>query len=157
VDIRLPLEVTQIAAAGTTFEVLVDANREISDVDRTNNGAVVRQADILPVDPAVFQIDSTSAPAGGQVTLAGEGFGPEPGQVLVHLAGVEMEAQILGWYDLGLRVAVPALPLAGPTQAELIVVRGDGAAANPVPLTIVPAVGGGPALMTPPPPVAPVP
>ncbi len=140
VDIRMPLEVTHLApAAKLGFQVLVDANQEIGDVDRANNGAEVRQADILPVDPAVFEVNLTTAAAGGEVTLAGEGLGPEPGEVLVHLGGVEMEAQVLGWYDLGVRIALPKLPLAAATQAEIIVVRGDGAAANPVPLTIAPS------------------
>jgi hypothetical protein len=137
VDIRLPLAVTRmVPAANVTFQVLVDADREIADVNRDNNGAAVRQADILPVDPAVFEINIASAPAGGEVTLAGEGLGPEPGEVLINLGGVEMEAQVLGWYDLGVRIALPQLPLVSPTDAEIIVVRGDGAAANPVPLTI---------------------
>ncbi len=128
VDIRLPLEVTRmVPAANVRFQVIVDANHEIADIDPANNGAAVRQADILPVDPAVFEINLSSAPSGGEVTLAGEGLGPEPGEVLIHLGGVEMEAQVLGWYDLGVRIALPKLPLAGPAQAEIIVVRGDGA------------------------------
>ena len=81
---------------------------------------------------------ATTAAAGGEVVLAGEGFGPDPGQVLLHLGGIEMEAEILGWCDLGVRLALPGLPLAGPTQADLIVIRGDGAAANPLQITITP-------------------
>jgi len=36
------------------------------------------------------------------------------------------------------KLALPELVLAGPTRAELIVVRGDGAAANPLQITISP-------------------
>ncbi len=146
VDVRLPFEVTSaVPAASATFQVIVDGNREINDLDRANNGAKMAQADILPVDPAAFEVEPTSVPAGGEVIVAGEGLGPEPGKVLVQLGGIEMEAQVLGWYDLGVRVAAPNLPLAGPTEAEFIVVRGDGAAANPVKVTITPPVPGQPA------------
>jgi hypothetical protein len=49
-----------------------------------------------------------------------------------------MEAEILGWYDLGVRMTVPQLPLAEPVEAELIVIRRDGLAANPLKITIKP-------------------
>ena len=150
VDVRLPIRGDQPWArrpTSTLFSVLVDDNREINDVNRANNGANVAQTDILPVDPAAFEADPTSAAAGGEVIVAGEGLGPEPGKVLVHLGGIEMEAEILGWYDLGVRLSMPKLPLAGATPAELIVVRGDGAAANPVTVTVTPPDLGQPAVV----------
>ncbi len=145
VDIRLPIEVYEMDrdAEGnpvpfTTLHVLIDAGRKIGEVSEDNNGVQLAQADILPVDPAAFEIDPRQAAAGAQVLLAGEGFGPEPGQVLFHMGGIEMQAEILGWYDLGVQVKLPNLPLAGPTNAELIVVRGaDGAAANPLKITVL--------------------
>jgi hypothetical protein len=145
VDVRLPFEVFQVGrnekggpAPLGTLHVLIDANREVPEVLEANNGTRIAQADVLPVDPAAFELKPNQAPAGGEVIVAGEGLGPEPGRVLVHLGGLEMDAQIVGWYDLGVRLTVPQLPLAGPTEAELIVVRGDGAAANPLKLTVTP-------------------
>jgi len=145
VDIRLPIEVYAMGrdAAGnpapfSTLHVLADANREIPEMTRTNNGAHLARADILPVDPAAFEVAPQEAVAGGEVVLAGEGFGPRPGRVLVHMAGLELEGEVLGWYDLGVRVALPKVPLAGATEAELIVIRGDGAAANPLKIRIAP-------------------
>ncbi|MFH1918424.1 MAG: hypothetical protein ABIP48_00860, partial [Planctomycetota bacterium] len=117
-----------------------------------NNGATLTPEEVLPVDPAAFELEPSTAAAGGEVVLAGEGFGPEPGKVLLHLGGIEMEAEILGWYDLGVRLVLPALPLAGPTEAELIVIRGDGAAANPLEITITPAERDTGPLVAPPPP-----
>jgi hypothetical protein len=150
VDIRLPFEVTQMVrtpdgkpAPFGALHALVDANREVAEVNRANNGTKISPVDVLPVDPAAFEVDPKSVPAGGELILAGEGFGPEPGKVLVHLGGLEMEAEILGWYDLGVRLNVPRLPLTGPTGADLIVVRGDGAAANPVQVTVTPPAGPG--------------
>jgi hypothetical protein len=144
-DIRLPMEVYGMGrdAAGnpapfSALHVLVDANREVPETTRTNNGAHLARADVLPVDPAAFEVSPTEAAAGSEVMLAGEGFGPRPGQVVVHMGGLELEGEILGWYDLGVRLSLPKLPLAGATEAELIVVRGDGAAANPLKIRIAP-------------------
>lgn len=145
VDVRLPIEASVVGidaqdqpTSPGTLQVLVDANRHVAETDEANNGATVRLEEVLPVDPAAFELEPSTAPAGSEVVLAGEGFGPAPGQVLLHLGGIEMEAEILGWYDLGVKVALPDLPLAGPSKAELIVIRGDGAAANPMEVTISP-------------------
>jgi len=157
VDIRLPFEVYQMGqdAEGqpvpySTLHVLVDANREVPETFESNNGTRIAREDVLPVDPAAFELDRTEAPAGGEVLLAGECFGPEPGKVLVHLGNVEMEGEILGWYELGVRLLLPNLPLAGPTPAELIVIRGDGAAANPLQITITPPADNPEVILVPP-------
>ena len=157
VDLRLPIEAHQMSRDGqgnpapfTTLHVLVDASREVPEVSEANNGTRIARADVLPVDPAAFEADPRQAASGGEVLLAGEGFGPEPGRVLLHLGGIEMEAEIRGWYDLGAQVAVPNLPLAGPTKAELIFVRGDGAAANPIEITILPPQNPGVKVLVPP-------
>jgi len=148
VDIRLPIEAYSMGrdALGqpTPFEtlhVIVDANREIAETSETNNGVQVARAEIPLVDPAAFEVEPIQATVGGEVLLAGEGFGPRPGQLLVHLGELELEGEILGWYDLGVRATLPNLPLAAPTAAELIVIRGDGVAANPVKITISPVKG----------------
>jgi hypothetical protein len=117
---------------------LVDAGRVISETYESNNGAALPVGDIEPVDPAAFELDPKTSRVGGEVVVAGEGFGPQPGRVLLHLGGIEMEPEILGWYDLGVHLTLPELPLAGPTEAELIVIRGDGVAANPLQLQITP-------------------
>jgi hypothetical protein len=145
VDIRLPGEVYTMnrdaqgkPAPFSTLHVLVDANRETADVTRTNNGVRLAPAEILPVDPAAFESDPTDAKPGTEMILAGEGFGPEPGQLLLHVGGQEVQGEILGWYDLGVRWSVPKLPITATTEAEVIVVRGDGAAANPLKINIKP-------------------
>ena len=164
VDVRLPFEVSQMGrgadgkpAPFVTLHVLVDANREVNDVNRPNNGVAIAQAEILPVDPVAFEVEPSAVAAGGEVILAGEGLGPEPGKVLVHLGGLEMEAEIVGWYDLGVRLNFPKMPLTSPTQAELIVVRGDGAATNPIQITVNPPGAGQPEGVPPPAAVPPPP
>ncbi|MFH1923486.1 MAG: hypothetical protein ABIP48_26800 [Planctomycetota bacterium] len=146
IDIRLPVEVFSMGtdaegqpAPFRKLHVLVDAAQEVPETSEINNGAKLAPGEILPVDPAAFEVNPSTAAAGSEVTVAGEGFGPEPGQVLVHLGGMELEAEILGWFDLGVRLALPDLPLAGSAKAKLIVIRGDGAAANPLEIAITPA------------------
>ncbi len=160
VDIRLPIEVAAMwrdadgnPAPFQVLHALVDANREIEETTFTNNGAKFAREEVLPVDPAAFEVDPSSLTAGGEMILAGEGLGPQPGQVLVNVAGREMPAEVLGWYDLGVRINVPQIELSEPTPAEVIVVRGDGAATNPIKITLLPGQAG-PALNPPPPPPA---
>ncbi|MCE5267390.1 MAG: hypothetical protein LLG00_05840 [Planctomycetaceae bacterium] len=145
VDIRLPVDVYAMnrdaqgnPAPFATLHVLVDANREVPETTMANNGTRLNPSEILPVDPAAFQLDPVAARAGSEVTLAGEGFGPQPGRALVVVNGQEMDAEILGWYDLGVRLSLPRVAVAGPTEADVIIVRGDGAAANPLKVTISP-------------------
>ena len=145
VDIRLPVEVYAMnrdargnPAPFSKLHVLVDANRELPEIDRVNNGARLAPAEILPVDPAAFEVEPSTASPGGEMLLAGEGLGPRPGQVLVMVNGKEVEAEILGWYDLGARFTLPKVRVAGPTAAEVVLVRGDGAATNPLKITLSP-------------------
>ncbi|MGA2797252.1 MAG: hypothetical protein ABSE63_06735 [Thermoguttaceae bacterium] len=158
VDIRLPLEATTMwrdaDGKATPFQVLhvmVDANREIVDANPANNGAAIQRDEVLPIDPAAFEVDPAKLAAGSEMILAGEGLGPQPGQVLVNVGGRELQAEVLGWYDLGVRINVPQVEVSEPTPADVFVVRGDGAATNPVKITLLPAQAG-PALNPPPPP-----
>ncbi|MCX7427450.1 MAG: hypothetical protein NTW96_17695 [Planctomycetia bacterium] len=163
VDIRLPFEVQQMGRDANgqpipfkSLHVLVDANQEIAETTKINNGAQLAAEVVLPVDPAAFETEpKDQVPGGGEIIVAGEGFGPEPGRVLVQLGGLELEAEILGWYDLGVRLKAPNLPLAGPAESQLIVVRADGAATNPLSITVMPAaLAQPPAPAVPPPPAA---
>jgi hypothetical protein len=138
-DIRLPFDASTMGrdADGNVtpfsqLHVLVDSHREIPEAFEENNGAIIARGDILPIDPVIFGSDSITPLPGTELNIAGEGFGPEPGQVLVHVGGVELQAEIEGWYDLGVRVKLPSLALASPTDAQLIVIRGDTAASNPL-------------------------
>jgi hypothetical protein len=143
VDLRLPVAANSLGkdaegrkAPFRFLHVIADSHREIADVFKDNNGAVLDRSDILPVDPVVFAADSDQAAAGTVLNLAGEGFGPEPGQVLVNVGGLELRAEVIGWYDLGVRVRLPGLTLSNATAAEIVVVRGDRAASNPLKISM---------------------
>jgi len=149
VDIRLPFEANGLgrdekgrAIPFSQLHVLLDAHREVPEGFEENNGSILLRGDILPVDPATFSMNVEEAPVNSVVSIAGEGFGPEPGKVIVHVNKLEFEAEIEGWYDLGIQLKLPNVPLASVAQAEIIVVRGDGAVANPLPFTLQPAPRG---------------
>jgi len=123
----------------TRLHVWVDSHNELIEASDENNGTMIDPGDVLPVDPAAFSTDVETGVAGELISIAGEGFGPEPGRVLVDVKGLQLNAEIVGWYDLGVHVRLPNVLLAAPTEMELIVVRGDGAASNPLRRQLVPA------------------
>jgi hypothetical protein len=142
-DIRLPFDAARMGvdaegrpAPFSQLHVLVDSHRELPEAFEANNGAVIARGDVLPVDPTIFSADASVAPAGAEINLAGEGFGPEPGQVIVQVGTLEMQAEITGWYDLGVRIKLPSLALAAPTEAEILIVRRDTAVSNPLAVEI---------------------
>ena len=134
VDIRLPM----IEGSFRKLHVLVDSHKDIAETEEVNNGSILSVEEILPVDPVLFGSENQQVAAGSELTLAGEGLGPAPGRVVVHAAGLEWEAEIEGWTDLGVRVKLPALPIADDTPAEIVLIRGDDAATNPLSVTMIP-------------------
>ena len=144
-DIRLPLAANRLGITPegyrvpfTYLHVLVDSHQQIPETFEDNNGAVLLRTDILPVDPAAFSTDLTAAAPESLLTIAGEGFGPEPGQVIVSVYGQQVQAEIHGWYDLGIQFAVPNFALTQPIDAEVLVVRGDSAVSNPLTVRLAP-------------------
>ncbi|HEV2970175.1 MAG TPA: hypothetical protein VGY55_09310 [Pirellulales bacterium] len=144
IDIRLPADANatikdddgHTVAKFPKLGVMVDTRNEIEEQTKENNGMALERDKILMVDPAIFAADAKQATMGQTVNLAGEGLGPEAGQVLVRVGSLELQAEIEGWYDLGVQIKLPSLPLAGEAKAELVVVRGDGAMANPIALKL---------------------
>lgn len=144
-DIRLPLAANRLGTTPEGYRVpftylhaLVDSHQQIPETFENNNGAVLLRSDILPVDPAAFSTDLTAAAPESLLTIAGEGFGPEPGQVIVSVYGQQVQAEIHGWYDLGIRFAVPNFELTQPVDVEVLVVRGDSAVSNPLTVRLAP-------------------
>lgn len=144
VDIRLPFEANRMnqmsngqRAPFTRLHVLVDSHAELPEADESNNGLAIARGEVLPVDPAAFSTDVTTANRGSLVSLAGEGFGPEPGQIVVLVGDREYPAEIHGWYDLGVNFQMPSLPMNGTQTAQVLVIRGDGAASNPVTMEVL--------------------
>jgi hypothetical protein len=145
VDLRLPLEGQGARGEARQFaklHVLVDSDRELNDTNRNNNGIVLASREVLPVDPVLFAAEEQMVETGSIVNLAGEGLGPEPGEVLLQMGDQQLPVEIVGWYDLGVRVKVPDVAVEGATPAQFVVVRGDTAATNPMQVQLVNAGAG---------------
>ena len=145
VDIRLPFAANQMFTSPDGYQlpfnflhVLVDSHRQVQETDLTNNGSVIARTEVLPADPAAFSSNLTAVGPGVAFDVACEAIGPEPGQVVLIVNGTQIQAEVEGWYDLGVHVTVPPLELEGAMDAELIVVRGDSAATNPIALQVAP-------------------
>ncbi len=145
VDIRLPFAANKLgrdssgqAIPFTYLNVLVDSHNELPEAFENNNGATLIRGDILPVDPAAFAAEPGSSQPNGIIHVAGEGLGPEPGKAMVVIGDQEFQAEILGWFDLGIQVRLPDFDIDQATAADLVIIRGDGAAANPLTMEIVP-------------------
>jgi hypothetical protein len=145
VDIRLPFAANVMgrdsqnhAVPFSYLNVLVDSHNELSEVFEDNNGATLVRGDILPVDPVIFAADPAHIEPNGVMHLAAEGIGPEPGKVVIVIGDQEFEAEILGWFDLGVQIRIPDFELNSPTAADLVIVRGDGATSQPLTIEIDP-------------------
>lgn len=145
IDIRLPYAANKLgrdssgqAIPFTYLNVLVDSHNELPEAFENNNGATLIRGDILPVDPAAFAAEPGAAQPNGVMHIAGEGLGPEPGQAMVVIGDQEFQAEIVGWFDLGIQIRLPDFALDQATAADLVIVRGDGAAANPLTIEIDP-------------------
>jgi len=57
---------------------------------------------------------------------------------LIFVSGLELQGEIHGWFDLGVRVKMPPLHVTRETPMELVVVRGDEAASNALKVQLVP-------------------
>lgn len=136
IDIRLPAEANQSGLP--MIHALVDARREVFEQNKANNVAVLDRSTIAPVDPTLFSTDAPSAAVGTEIGMVGEGLGPGNGHAIVKLGGLDLEAEITGWTEQGARIRLPALPLANPTPAQVLLVRADGKPANAMALTVTP-------------------
>jgi hypothetical protein len=146
VDLRLPWEAYELSrdAAGNELpfdklHVVVDSHLEINEVANANNGAIVDRGDILPVDPAAFSTDVDTVSAGQAVSIAGEGSGRSRARCCCTSRDLSCSPRSRAGTTWACGSRFPRWPLAEPTEARLVVVRRDSAAANPVELTLAPA------------------
>jgi hypothetical protein len=96
---------------------------------------VVAGAPVAPVvEEPVMQI-----PVGATITLQGNGLGDQLGMLVVQIDKISLPAQVNEWRPDALNVTLPMLGLAGPTKAQLWMVKADGAVAGQVAVELIPA------------------
>jgi hypothetical protein len=96
--------------------------------------AVAPAVAVEPVAEKLMQI-----PIGSTITLAGKDLGDAAGQVVVQIDKISLPAQLNEWKADSVNVTLPMLGLAGPTKAQLWMVKADGAVAANMAVELIPA------------------
>jgi hypothetical protein len=91
-----------------------------------------------PVAPVVAE-QLMQIPVGATVTLQGNNLGDQLGMLVVQIDKISLPAQVNEWKPEGVNVTLPMLGLAGPTRAQLWMVRADGTVAANVAVELLPA------------------
>ncbi len=91
-----------------------------------------------PAEPVAPEAPRPEVMAGTQISLDGVGFGNDAGQIRLNIAGLALVAPIVDWNDNGVTVAIPPMDLAGPADAELVILHADGATLQTMEVLIVP-------------------
>jgi hypothetical protein len=143
VDIRLPVDALGMDqdAAGRplpfrTLFAMVDADDELVETNEENNLTIIERTKALLVDLNISNPGRTPAVAGAEFVIQGEGLGGKAGNVVIDLAGVKLNAEVLEWDFLSVRIRLPAVVIAKPVAARFTVVRADSTASEPQTLTI---------------------
>lgn len=71
--------------------------------------------------------------------LPAKGLGAAAGRVAVKIGEAMFDCRVMTWNDVGFEATLPAMTLAGPVRAELIVALADGTLAAALPVELVPA------------------
>jgi hypothetical protein len=144
-DLRLPVESLSMAYPGqsepapfSTLFVLVSDSQDLLGNTRIEQLAALPRTRVPMVDLALVNPADSIVPSGATLTLAGEGFGFEAGNVVLSLPGLDLQTQVIGWGPGSVQVKLPQLPLAAGTLGKLVVTRGDGQSA-PLPIKLIPA------------------
>lgn len=90
-----------------------------------------------PVPPAASALSQLRV--GQPFRLPAQGLGAAEGRVAVKLGAAMFDCRVTGWNETGLDATLPAMTLAGPVRAELIVALADGTLAAVLPVELVPA------------------
>lgn len=78
-------------------------------------------------------------PVGSTITLQGKDLGEAAGQVVVQIDKISLPAQMNEWKADSANVTLPMLGLAGPTKAQIWMVKADGAVAANLAVELIPA------------------
>lgn len=144
VELRLPVEVMAMAYPGrqepapfSVLHVLIAGPKNALGSSSITTLASLPLGEVRLVDLMVAPPANGAVPVGSPLELQGEGFGPQPGQVVLNVAGLKLSAEVLGWSEVGIAVRMPQLALTEPTPIQVVVLRADGQPARPLSLTAV--------------------
>ncbi|MBI1900399.1 MAG: hypothetical protein HYS13_04695 [Planctomycetia bacterium] len=146
IEIRLPIESMAMQYPGeekpapfSTLFVMVTGQQDLLGNATIKPLAILPRIGIQFVDLALHKPADARVPTGAVVTLAGEGFGIDGGQVILSLGQAKLVGQIVNWGPTAIQVKLPELALATPTAAQIVVARADGQSAPAMEMQIMPA------------------
>lgn len=89
--------------------------------------------------PATTHVGRTRVPVGSQLTLEGRDYGILQGTVHIQVGPLKMQTKLIEWTGDKAVFEVPALDLAKPTEAEIVVANGRGEVAERTDILLVAA------------------
>jgi hypothetical protein len=92
----------------------------------------------VPVAPVVAE-QLMQVPVGATITLQGNALGDQPGMLVLQIDKISLPSQVNEWKPDAVNATLPMLGLAGPTKAQLWMVRADGSVAAQVGIELLPA------------------
>jgi hypothetical protein len=92
----------------------------------------------VPLQPVVAE-QVMQVPVGATITLQGTDLGGEVGMLVLQIDKISLPAQVNEWRPDAVSATLPMMGLAGPTRAQLWMVRADGAVAANVAVELLPA------------------
>ena len=146
IDLRLPTEALAMNYAGekepapfNTLFVMLAGQADLQGNAQLQKLAIVPRIGIESVQLTLNRPANSNAASGSVITLSGEGFDRDLGQVTLRLGTLQLRTEVLRWGALGIEVKLPELAISGPASGEIIIRRADGAVAQPLKLQITPA------------------
>ncbi|MFN0017383.1 MAG: hypothetical protein ACKVP0_03925 [Pirellulaceae bacterium] len=101
---------------------------------------VAPAAAMEPVKEPVKEEKLMQVPVGATLTLQGKELGDKPGQVLLQFEKFSFPAQVSQWKPDQVTTTLPQMGLAGPTKAQIFVLKDTGEVATTLTVELVPAV-----------------
>jgi hypothetical protein len=87
---------------------------------------------------AQYNLRRPEVPSGSRITLFANFLGQQPGTVLLNLAGVSKECEVVQWKPESVTTELPRLGLAEPKNIEIMIILPDGRIAKKFRLLLVP-------------------
>lgn len=102
------------------------------------------QVIVIPVQTVVAGVPVAAeqlmqVPVGATITLQGNALGDQPGMLVLQIDKISLPSQVNEWKPDAVNATLPMLGLAGPTKAQLWMVRADGSVAAQVAVELLPA------------------
>lgn len=102
-------------------------------------GPTSTTAGSTPVAPANMTAPRPKITVGSMLQADGQTFGDKPGLARLVIGGVALKIEVIEWLGSAVKIRLPQLELAGPSSADIEILRADGSLAAKTPVELVSA------------------